>query len=103
MSRPQALGVRRRCLSCASAFYDLGRTPIVCPKCGVEFTVIELPRRSEPYKKYGSAFVRPVAAAPEAPTAAQEDADAEADEGLLVRDDEDDEAPASEDAEPSAD
>jgi len=78
----------------------MGRTPIVCPKCGVEFTVIELPRRSEPYKKYGSAFLRPVATAPEAPAAADE----EAEEGLLVRDDEDDEpAPAHEDAEPSAD
>ncbi len=39
------LGVKRRCLSCAAAFFDLGRTPILCPKCGVDFKVVELPRR----------------------------------------------------------
>ena len=27
-------GVKRRCASCDTAFYDLNRSPIVCPKCG---------------------------------------------------------------------
>lgn len=27
-------GTKRRCSDCGAAFYDLGRTPIVCPKCG---------------------------------------------------------------------
>jgi len=45
MTAANALGVRRRCLSCHAAFYDLGRTPIVCPKCDVEFKVVELPRK----------------------------------------------------------
>ncbi len=30
-------GTKRTCLSCAARFYDLGRTPIVCPKCSAQF------------------------------------------------------------------
>ena len=41
---PAALGAKRRCLSCAAPFYDLNRSPIVCPKCGASFMVVELPR-----------------------------------------------------------
>ncbi|MGE0660792.1 MAG: TIGR02300 family protein [Reyranellaceae bacterium] len=33
MSKPE-WGVKRTCQSCAVRFYDLKRTPIVCPKCG---------------------------------------------------------------------
>lgn len=33
MSKPE-WGVKRTCQSCAARFYDLKRTPIVCPKCG---------------------------------------------------------------------
>jgi hypothetical protein len=48
MSAANASGVKRRCLSCAGAFFDLGRTPIVCPKCGADFKVVELPRSRPP-------------------------------------------------------
>ena len=93
MPAPKALGIRRRCLSCAAAFYDLGRTPILCPKCGVEFKVVELPRRPEPFKKYGAPLVGK--AAPEEAPVAEEDSDE-----LLASDDEaDDEPAADEDAE----
>lgn len=30
-------GAKRRCLSCSAAFYDLNKSPILCPKCGTEF------------------------------------------------------------------
>ncbi|WP_300301759.1 TIGR02300 family protein [Ferrovibrio sp.] len=30
-------GTKRRCLSCGAAFYDLNKSPILCPKCGTEF------------------------------------------------------------------
>ena len=30
------LGHKRVCVSCATKFYDLGRAPAVCPKCGTE-------------------------------------------------------------------
>jgi uncharacterized protein (TIGR02300 family) len=31
------LGVKRLCPSCGTKYYDLNRTPIVCPKCGTTF------------------------------------------------------------------
>ncbi len=31
------LGTKRTCPSCATRFYDLMKTPIVCPKCGANF------------------------------------------------------------------
>ncbi len=30
-------GVKRLCQSCATKFYDLGRSPIACPQCGARF------------------------------------------------------------------
>ncbi|QGM45459.1 TIGR02300 family protein [Methylocystis heyeri] len=48
MSRAE-LGVKRRCLSCNKAFFDLNRAPPVCPNCQTVFEVIEIahsrPRR----------------------------------------------------------
>jgi uncharacterized protein (TIGR02300 family) len=35
MAKPE-LGTKRVCVSCASRFYDLTKTPAVCPKCGTE-------------------------------------------------------------------
>ena len=35
-------GTKRICQSCGTKFYDLGRTPIVCPKCDAIF--VEAPR-----------------------------------------------------------
>ena len=31
------LGTKRACLSCGMRFYDLKRSPILCPGCGAEF------------------------------------------------------------------
>lgn len=46
-------GTKRRCLSCSAAFYDFGKTPIVCPKCGVEHHPEQLlkPKRGRPEEK----------------------------------------------------
>jgi uncharacterized protein (TIGR02300 family) len=43
-------GVKRVCQSCATKFYDLGRHPIACPKCGTRFNPEALlkSRRSRP-------------------------------------------------------
>ena len=41
MPKPE-WGTKRECSSCAARFYDLGKTPIVCPKCGAVF---ELPAK----------------------------------------------------------
>lgn len=36
MAKPE-WGMKRMCLSCGSKFYDLQRSPIVCPSCSSEF------------------------------------------------------------------
>lgn len=33
------LGLKRVCGSCGTKFYDFGRSPIVCPKCGTVYAV----------------------------------------------------------------
>ena len=46
MVKPE-LGTKRVCVSCGTKFYDLGRTPAVCPKCGTEQPA-EQPRLRRP-------------------------------------------------------
>lgn len=36
MAKPN-WGLKRMCQSCGARFYDLGKDPILCPKCGTEF------------------------------------------------------------------
>lgn len=36
MAKPE-LGQKRTCQSCGAKFYDMSRSPIVCPKCGTTF------------------------------------------------------------------
>jgi uncharacterized protein (TIGR02300 family) len=45
------LGVKRRCLTCSAPFFDLNRTPIVCPKCAAVFQVVEVQRSSFNYSR----------------------------------------------------
>ena len=40
MSKP-ARGIKRVCHSCGARFYDLGRTPIVCPSCQAVYQVTQ--------------------------------------------------------------
>ncbi len=35
MAKPE-LGTKRVCVACGAKFYDLGKTPAMCPKCGTE-------------------------------------------------------------------
>ena len=51
------LGLKRICGSCGAKFYDLGKTPIICPKCGTPYEEIAPPKPSAP--------VAPVKVAPE--------------------------------------
>jgi hypothetical protein len=54
------LGTKRLCLSCSTHFFDLNRTPVVCPKCKEPFIVVML-ARSPPRRPSGpwSAAKRP--------------------------------------------
>lgn len=60
------LGTKRTCTTCGARFYDLNKTPILCPKCGAENEkdVVKIKRggkssRSDAAKKV--AVARPVA------------------------------------------
>ena len=41
-------GTKRLCQSCGAKFYDLGRSPVVCPACGAEFVLEEPKAKPEP-------------------------------------------------------
>jgi uncharacterized protein (TIGR02300 family) len=46
MAKPE-LGTKRICVSCSTRFYDLGKAPAVCPKCGTEQPIDQpRPRRT---------------------------------------------------------
>jgi uncharacterized protein (TIGR02300 family) len=46
MAKPE-LGLKRTCVSCGAKFYDMGKQPAVCPKCGTEQPAEQpRPRRS---------------------------------------------------------
>jgi len=51
-------GTKRNCLGCGVAFYDLRKSPIICPKCGEKHDPQPLlkPRRTGPQLKPGSAL-----------------------------------------------
>jgi exodeoxyribonuclease-5 len=42
------LGAKRLCQACGSRFYDLGKRPVVCPRCGVEVDLQRLKRTRAP-------------------------------------------------------
>lgn len=59
-------GVKRVCRSCAVKFYDLGRAPITCPKCGARFDLEALlkSRRNRPAAAPKPATVAPIPVEP---------------------------------------
>jgi uncharacterized protein (TIGR02300 family) len=60
VAKPE-LGIKRQCANCGAKFYDLAKTPILCPKCGTVFEVTATARRT--------AAKAVAAETPEAPTA----------------------------------
>jgi uncharacterized protein (TIGR02300 family) len=44
VSKPE-LGTKRRCTSCGAKFFDLEKTPIVCPKCGTVYQGVRIQTR----------------------------------------------------------
>jgi uncharacterized protein (TIGR02300 family) len=69
MAKPE-LGTKRVCVACGARFYDLTKSPAVCPKCGTEQPV-ELPRP----RRSGGNVVEDKR--PKKPVPAPEDADVE--------------------------
>jgi uncharacterized protein (TIGR02300 family) len=72
-------GQKRTCNSCSCRFYDMGRSPITCPKCG---STVE-PEMPFKVRRGSAAPVEPKAAAP-----ALKDAELDADD-LVAMDDDD--------------
>ena len=90
MTKPE-LGTKRLCAGCNAKFYDLHKTPIVCPTCETVFIVPKpLPTRSRrPVEAaiapvpVAAAVVASVAEADAAPTAADKpDGESEPDSGV---------------------
>lgn len=93
MAKPE-WGTKRLCQSCATKFYDFGRSPIVCPKCGSQFdpeSVLKSRRRPPPKA--------PKVAKPAPAPAEEEDLELEEaeDEDLDLEDDSDDDDSVIED------
>lgn len=90
-------GVKRRCTECDTAFYDMERSPIRCPKCGAELDVtaakrlISSPRPARtaaPRGRPAAALSQPDGAAEE--PAAAKDHDAELDDAEAEEDERED-------------
>ncbi|MBL8700242.1 MAG: TIGR02300 family protein [Alphaproteobacteria bacterium] len=74
------LGQKRTCQSCGAKFYDMNRTPILCPKCGATFdpeTLLKL-RRGKPPP--AAAVAKPVPADEPEPAEVEDVADDEAED-----------------------
>lgn len=74
MAKPD-LGTKRLCANCGAKFYDLSKTPIVCPKCETVFVVAAVSSRSRP--EPAAAAAARAAAVVEPEVVAPETADAE--------------------------
>ena len=46
MAKPE-LGIKRLCGNCGAKFYDLARSPIICPKCGTVYEAAATPTRRQ--------------------------------------------------------
>jgi uncharacterized protein (TIGR02300 family) len=59
------LGFKRVCGNCGTKFYDFGRSPIICPKCGTVYTATGAARaatRPEPTAEAEEADIVPAGA-----------------------------------------
>ena len=74
MAKPD-LGTKRLCANCGAKFYDLSKTPIVCPKCETVFVVAPVSSRARPEPAAAAAARAAAVAEPE--VVAPESADAE--------------------------
>jgi uncharacterized protein (TIGR02300 family) len=78
VAKPE-LGTKRLCGNCAAKFYDLGKDPIVCPKCHTVLQLAAITSRSrpEPARAQAAAEEVVVPETQEAEFVSLEEADAE--------------------------
>ena len=95
MAKPE-WGSKRVCLNCGARFYDMQRTPIVCPACE---TVFDPAANSKPRRSRAPAKVPAAAAATAAAVVALEPDEVETDDDeIVVADDDAEEENESESA-----
>ena len=92
MSKP-AKGTKRVCASCGARFYDLSRTPIICPACQAVYQVAPPPSRRGGERaavQEAKPVPVPVAVAPSraAPEIVSLDEADEADEAVVIAEEE---------------
>lgn len=63
MTKPE-LGTKRACAGCNARFYDLHKTPIVCPTCQAIYVIVKPP----PPRNRRPVEPMPVTIAPSSPT-----------------------------------
>jgi uncharacterized protein (TIGR02300 family) len=84
-------GVKRTCPNCETRFYDLQRTPVLCPECGVTYNVDDHGKVSAMRERR---VLAPVAEDEEALVDEEdlvEDTEGDEEDPLLAEDDEDEE------------
>lgn len=78
-------GTKRACLGCGKPFYDMQRTPIVCPSCDVPFEIV-VPGRVR-RQRAAAAAAEATAAAPPNETAVERTSEGEsAGQGEAIKD-----------------
>lgn len=95
MAKPE-LGLKRQCQNCGAKFFDLNKSPIVCPKCAAVFTAAPTrapARAAAPVEEDEAA---PAAAGPEIVSLEEAEAPEKAVEGAEDDIDIDDESAADE-------
>jgi uncharacterized protein (TIGR02300 family) len=75
VAKPE-LGTKRLCASCSAKYYDLNKSPIVCPKCGAVYVAAPVVTRGRPDAAAAAAAAR-AAPAPVEEVAVAEPVDAE--------------------------
>lgn len=81
MAKPD-LGSKRQCQNCGTKFFDLGKDPILCPKCGTVFQVASV-AASRSAARAAPADDEETEAEPDAEVVSLEDAD-QVDDGKVV-------------------
>ncbi|MFC7553533.1 TIGR02300 family protein [Pseudoroseomonas wenyumeiae] len=76
MAKPE-LGMKRTCVACGAKFYDLGKQPASCPKCGTEQPAEQPRARRAALPVDDKVKKRPVAADPDTDDVEIEDVDAD--------------------------
>ena len=83
MATKQARGTKRTCQSCDERFYDLEKSPIICPHCGAKYVIASSPAALAALQAEEKAARTKVKKAPLAEDADNELTEVEGDEALV--------------------